>query len=62
MKERSMVTAMCKVQLQDRKRDKNMKLMLGLNEAIDQLAIANSVHLHGDVLRCEDGYVLTMRL
>ena len=33
-------------------------LMLGLNENIDQLAIANSVHWYGHVLRKEDGHVL----
>ena len=32
--------------------------MLGLSEAIDQLAMANSVHWYGDVLRREDGDVL----
>ena len=33
-------------------------LMLGLSEAIDQLAMANSAHWYGYVLRREDGYVL----
>ena len=36
--ERSMVSAMCGVQLKDRKRSKD--LILGLDETIDQLAIA----------------------
>ena len=42
--ERSMVRAMCGVQLKDRKRSKDLMLMLGLNETIDQLAMANSAH------------------
>ena len=32
--------------------------MLGLNETIDQLAMANSVRLHGHLLWREDGHVL----
>ena len=36
--------------------------MLGLEEAIDQLAMANSVRWHGDVLRREDGHVLRRAL
>ena len=48
--------AMYAVQLNDRKRCKD--LMLGLNETIDQLAMANSVCWHGHVLRREDGHVL----
>ena len=32
--------------------------MLGLNVAIDQLAIANSVRWYGHVLMREDGHVL----
>ena len=27
----------------------NLMLLLGLNEALDQLAMANSFHLHGHV-------------
>ena len=33
--------------------------MLGLNETIDQLAIANSVHWYSHVLRREDGHFLS---
>ena len=33
-------------------------LMLGLNETIDQLATASSVHRYGRVLRREVGHVL----
>ena len=36
--------------------------MLGLKETIDQLAIANSVHLNGHVLRREVGHVLRRTL
>ena len=33
-------------------------LMLDLNETIDQLAMTNSAHSYGHVLRREDGHVL----
>ena len=56
--ERSMVKAMCGVQLNNRKRSTDLMLMLGLNTAIDQLAMANSVRLYAHVLRKEDGHVL----
>ena len=36
--------------------------MLGLNETMDLLAIANSVHRYGHVLRKEDGHVLRRAL
>ena len=36
--------------------------MLGLNETIDQLAMANSVRWYGHVLRREDCHVLRMAL
>ena len=36
--------------------------MLGLNEIIDQLAMANSVHWYGHVLRRQDGHVLRRAL
>ena len=55
-----MVRAMCGVQLKDKKRSKD--LMLGLNETIHQLAMANSVHLNGHVLRREDSHVLRRAL
>ena len=32
--------------------------MLALNETIDQLTMANSVHWYGHTLRREDGHVL----
>ena len=56
--ERSMVRAMCGVQLQDRKRSTDFMLSLSLSETIDQLAMANSVHWYGYVLRRGDGHVL----
>ena len=55
-----MVRAMCGVQLKDRKRSTD--LMLGLNETIDQLAMANSVDWHDHLLRREYGHVLRKAL
>ena len=46
--------AMCGVQLKVRKRSED----LILNEAIDQLAMANSVHWYGHVMMREVGHVL----
>ena len=57
-----MVRAACEVQLNDRRRSKEVMLMLCLNETIDQLAMANSVHWYGHVLRREDGHVLRRTL
>ena len=37
-------------------------LMLGLNETMDHLAMANSVHCYCHVLRREDGHVLSRAL
>ena len=48
LKPRSAARAMCGVQLKDRKRAND--LMLGLNDTIDWLAMANSVCWYGDVL------------
>ena len=39
------------VWLKYRKRSTYLMFMLGLKETIDQLAMANSVHWHGHVLR-----------
>ena len=60
--ERSMVRAMCEEQLEDIKRSTDLLFMLGFNEAIDQLAMANSVCWYDHVLRSEDGDVLRMAL
>ena len=35
---------------------------MGLNETIDQLTMANSVHWNGYVLRMEDGHTMRMAL
>ena len=40
------------------KTDTDFMLMLGLNEAMDQLTMANSVCWYGHVLRGEDDHVL----
>ena len=42
----------------DRKMSTDLMFMLGLSEAMDNFAMANSVHWYGHVLRREDGYVL----
>ena len=47
----SIVRVICGVQLKDRKRSMDLIFTLGLKETIDQLAMANSVHLYGHVLR-----------
>ena len=52
-----MARTMCEKQLRQRKRSKDLMLMLGLNETIDQLAMTNSVHWYGHVLRREDDRV-----
>ena len=60
--ERSTVRALCEVQLKDSKSSTGLMFMLGLNETIDQLAVANSVCWYGHVLRREDGHVLRRAL
>ena len=60
--ERSMVRAMCGVQLKYIKTSTDLMFMLGLNETIDRLATANSDHWHGHVLTREDGHVLRRAL
>ena len=49
--ERAMVRNMCGVKLINKKSTKDVMQMLDLNEAIDQLAKANSVCWYGNVLR-----------
>ena len=39
------------VQVKDRKRSTDLMLMLGLSEAVDQLAMAKSVRWYGHMLR-----------
>ena len=66
----SIVTPMCGVQLlKDGKRAKDLMLVLGLNETIDQFAMVNSVHWYGHklwgrmVISCgEDGHMLWGRM
>ena len=55
--ERSMVRAMCGVQLKERKRYTDLMFMLGLKETIDQLTMTNSVHWYGHVLRRGDSHI-----
>ena len=57
-----MVRALGEVQLEDRKRLKDLMMMLGLNETMDQLTMANSVRWYGRILRREDGHVLRRAL
>ena len=40
----------------------DLLLMVGLNETVDQLAMANSVCWYGHVLRREDGHFLRLAL
>ena len=51
-----MVRAICGIQLKD-KQYTDLMFMLGFAETIDQLAMANSVHWYGHVLRREVGHV-----
>ena len=60
--ERSMVRAMCVVQLNDRNRYTDLKFNLGLMESMYQLAMANSVCWYGHVLRRDGGHVLRRAL
>ena len=57
-----MVKAMCGVQLNDRKKYMDLIFMLGLNETIDELAMANRLCWYDHVLRREDGKVLRRAL
>ena len=60
--ERSMVRAMCGVQLKDRKISTDLMFMLGLLETIDQLDMASSVRWYGHLLTREDSHVLRRAL
>ena len=57
-----MVTAIRGVQFKDGKRVWGLILMLGLYEAMDHLAMANSMFWYGHVLRVEDSHVLSRAL
>ena len=50
------------VQLKYRKRSTDLMFILGLNETIDQLAMAYSVRWYGHVLSRENGRVLRRAL
>ena len=49
---------MCGVLLKDINRSMDLIFMLGLNETMDQLAMANTVRWYGHALRKGDGHVL----
>ena len=53
---------MCGVLLKNIKRSTDLIFVLGLNENIHQLAMANSVCWDGHELRREDGHVLRRAL
>ena len=66
-----MVTALCGVThgestvwsvAESLKKAKDLMLVFGLNETIDWLAMVNSVHWHGHVLRIDDGHFLRRAL
>ena len=59
---RSMVRAMCGVQLNHRKRSYYLMLTFVLNENLDHLAMAHSAGWYVYLLRREDGYILILRL
>ena len=54
--------AMRGAQLKDAKLATDLIFILGLNETIDQLAMANSDRWYGHVLRREDGHVVRRSL
>ena len=60
--DRSMVRAMCGIQLKDIRRSTDLMFMLVLSETKDQFAMANSVHWYGHVLRREGSHVLRRAL
>ena len=60
--ERSMVCAMCGVQLKDKKSFNDLMLMSGWNGTINRLAMATSVRCFGRVLWRKDGHVLRWAL
>ena len=56
--DRSIVGAMCRVQLNVRKRSTDIMFTLGLKETTDQLAMVNRIPWYGHVLRREDDHIL----
>ena len=53
-RQRSTKTAICGVQLKNRRNANDLILMIRLNETIEQSAMANNVHWHNHVLGKED--------
>ena len=53
---------MCGVQFKDRKISADLMFMLGLSEAIGQLAMASCVCWYGHLLSREDGHMLRRAL
>ena len=59
---RAMVRAMCGAKLMEKKRTEDLMEMLGLKEAVVQMARANGVKWYRHVLRRDDGHVLRKAL
>ena len=53
---------MCRVHIKDRIRAKDLMLMLGFNETMDELAMESGVHWYGHVLKRADGHALRRTL
>ena len=53
--ERSMVRAICEANLKNWIRDKYLMVMLGEDETIGQLSLANKEHWYGHMLRRDYG-------
>ena len=60
--ERSTLRTICGVQLKNIRSSTDMMSMLGLEETMDHLAMANRVRWYGHVLRREDGHVFRRSL
>ena len=59
---RAMVRVMCGAKLMEKKRTEDLMEMLGMKETVVQIAKANGVRWHGNVLRRDDGHVLRKAL
>ena len=55
--ERFVVKAICGIQLKDSTISKDLMVMFGLNEMINQLTMASSVSWHGHVLK-DNGHAM----
>ena len=53
-----MVNTICGVQIKDKESSMDLISILGLNQTIEQFALANIVRWYGHVLRREDGHVM----